>query len=131
MVEYESVKYFNRGVTLLEVMISLIIFSSLVGLSSKYVNSVTNRPFIMYRVEPCLVFMERVSQALEELPDDSNLLQDGVHDNPFPDINQPRNIKSLRLEWIDNNLERYGTAKFTATTNLDKTIEWYVNKEKP
>ncbi|MCP4754333.1 MAG: hypothetical protein GY866_25900 [Proteobacteria bacterium] len=112
-------------------MVSLVIFSTLIGLSGRFVATGLNYPFIADRVEPWLVFMEETSLALKNLPNESELLIPGIHKNPFPWITPPANLDAWKLEWRGDAPTGIITAVFTATTNRKRIIEWYVYRKTP
>ncbi|MBT4267050.1 MAG: hypothetical protein HOB38_11040 [Deltaproteobacteria bacterium] len=112
-------------------MVALVVFSVLVGMASQFVSSGVQHPFVADRVEPWLGFMEESCETLKKLPDHSALLSPGVHDDPFPDIKKPVVLSSWKLEWKNNNVEGYQVAHFSALTQQNKLIEWYVYRKTP
>lgn len=125
----ESARFIKKAITLIEVMVALIIFSSMIGMASDYVSSALTRPFVTDRAESWLVFMDQVNQTLQELPLESPLIGNSIHSNPFPDIDKPGSLKTWQLKWVENNLNNYATAQFTATTHQNRSIEWTVHKK--
>lgn len=112
-------------------MVALIVFSVLIGMSSRFVASGINYPFIADRVEPWLGFMEESTQSLKKLPHHSALLNSGVHNDPFPDITKPSALSSWKLEWKSTNQAGYRVACFSALTRQNKPIEWHVYHKTP
>ena len=131
MAEPGSAKFIKPGFTLIEVMVALIVFSVLVGMSSQFVASGVKYPFVADRVEPWLGFMEESSQALKKLPHHSALLSAGTHNDPFPEIRKPAVLDTWKLEWKSCNLAGYRVARFSAQTHHNKLIEWHVYYKTP
>jgi prepilin-type N-terminal cleavage/methylation domain-containing protein len=131
MAEQGSVKSINAGFTLIEVMVALVIFSVLVGMSSQFVASGVKYPFVADRVEPWLGFMEESSQALKELPHQSALLSPGTHNDPFPGIKKPTVLDTWKLEWQSSNLDGYKAGFFSARTKHNQLFEWHVYHKTP
>ncbi len=131
MEEFEQVKSINPGITLIEVMVSMIIFSVLISLSGQLIKNGMERPFAIDKVEPWLNLIQDTSIALQNIPNDSELLSFGPHSNPFPEIQTPGTLESLKLEWQSNSLDKAKTALFTATTIQGKIIEWKLFKKVP
>jgi len=121
----------RSGFTLIEVMVALVVFSVLIGMSSQFVASGVNHPFISDRVEPWLGFMEESNIRLKKLPHGSALLSSGVHDDPFPEIIKPTALATWKLEWNSSNLAGYQVASFSALTQQNKHIEWHVYHKTP
>jgi prepilin-type N-terminal cleavage/methylation domain-containing protein len=126
MAERDLVRRTKIGVTLIEVMVALVVFSFLIGLSSRFVVSAVDRPYVLNRVEPWLTFIEQTYQSMARLSDDSTLLLPGRHTDPFPGLTQPPDLTAWWLDWEDTNLDEVMAARFTATTIQGRTIEWYL-----
>ena len=112
-------------------MVSMVIFSTLIGLSGQLVKKGVERPFAIEKIEPWLNFIQETGFALQSIQNDSILLNSGPHSNPFSQFQPPASLKTLKLEWQENNLSNVKTALFTATTAQGKTIEWRVYKKVP
>ncbi len=122
----ESVRCFNTGVTLIEVMVSLVIFSTLLSLSSRLVESGMKQPFIITKAETWMSFVQKSGLALQNLPEDSELLVSGTHTSPISQFQVPTDLKSWKLEWRDSNLHEMKIGVFTATTIQNKQLEWKI-----
>ncbi len=89
------------------------------------------RPFAIEKIEPWLNFIQDTGIALQNFPNDSHLIHSETHSNPFPEFQPPGSLKSLKLEWQENNLSDVKAALFTATTIQGKTIKWRIYKKVP
>jgi len=108
----------------MEMMVALVLFSSLIAWSSRYLASAVKRPYVTERVEPWLTLMEESRQALMSLPEQAELLLPGSHDNPFPGLTKPPDLESWKLEWQECNQENLKAAHFTATTQQGRIVDW-------
>ncbi|PCI24678.1 MAG: hypothetical protein COB67_11405 [SAR324 cluster bacterium] len=115
----------SPGITLIEVLISLVIFSVALGLSSRFIAAGMQHPFIKAPVDPWLLFISHTEEKLGNLPANSILLQDGKHPSPFPELTPPTNLQRWSLEWEENSLGQ-GNALFEATNKDGKKIQWRI-----
>ncbi len=126
-----QVKSINPGITLIEVMISMVIFSTLIGLSGQLIKKGIERPFAVEKIEPWLNYIQDTSLALQNIPNNSHLINPGSHTNPFSQFQPPGGLKLLKLEWQESNLGDVKIALFTATTIHGKIIKWRSYKKVP
>lgn len=130
MEELERAKSFDFGVTLIEMMVGLVIFSCLIGLSSNLIHKGTEFPFVSVQVERWLKLVDETNTAVQLLPEDFNLQLFRIENAPLNQLTLPVDLISWRLKWLDNNREDLKTAEFSATTNQGKKIVWRVHKKK-
>ena len=123
MEELEPPQSINPGLTLIEVLISLVIFSVSIGLSTHLITTGMTFPFISHQVEPWLVFMEGTTQAIAKLPDDSKLLS-GFHNKPKVTVPLPNEIHSWNIEWKNSQLSGYRYVIFSASRKGGGEIQW-------
>jgi len=123
------VKYTNSGYTLVEVMVAMIIFSLLIGLSGKFISAGLKQSFAGEPVEPWLLYIGEVTTTLQTLPDDSALFISGIHKTPFSLDSQPNDFKALKMEWMNSEYPGLKTAVFTATNQQHKEITWNIYRK--
>ncbi len=113
------------GVTLLEVLISMLILSLAVGLSSQFISSATNHHKIRVGYSHLLEFIDQTQHRVLNLSADSPLRIKSVHQNPFPELNKLKEIKDWNLRWEFNNLEQ-DNALITVNTRENNQIKWKI-----
>lgn len=130
MAEPEPPKSIETGFTLIEVLISVVIFSLAIGLSSNLIATGMKQPFISHPVEPWLNFMVESTQALAALPAQSPLTV-GNHSNPLPIRPVPDNLKSWKIEWKNSQLPGVKYAIFSVEVKGRSKIFWRVYRKNP
>jgi len=110
--------------SLMEVMISMVIFSILLVLSGKLVSLGMQRPFVYQAVEDWTNFMELTHQRIQQLSANDILLNQTSIDQPFKDLEYPSSSKQFRLTWEKSSIPEFKVAIFTLTTDQGKTFEW-------
>ena len=130
MAELGPAKSIDTGFTLIEVLISIVIFSLAIGLSSSLVATGMKYPFISHPVEPWLNFMIESTQAITVLPADSALTS-GKHSNPLPITPVPDNLKSWKIEWKNSQLPGVKYAIFSAEVKGISNINWRIYRKLP
>lgn len=114
----------NSAYSLIEVMVSMIIFSLLLLMSGKFVSLGMQRPFTYHPVEQWTTFIEITHQKIQQLPKENSIIIPSVIDQPFQELKYPDNLSTLRLTWVDSSISEYKVAHFTSTTDQGKTFEW-------
>lgn len=120
----------NSAFTLVEVMVAMVIFSLLIGLSGRFISAGLKQSYVGERVEPWLFYIGEVTTMLQKLPDDSNLLLPGIHNSPFALNSEPNDFKSLKLEWINSGHSGLKIAICTATNQQQIEIIWNIYRKK-
>ena len=115
----------NPGITLIEVLISMVIFSVALGLSSQFIATGMQYSHIRDPVEPWLTFMSQTEEKIRTLSEDSDLWKEGEHSAPFPELNVPTNLQDWSLQWEENSLGQ-SNALFKATRKDGRKIQWRV-----
>lgn len=114
----------------MEVMIGMIIFLMLIGLTGKLVSTTSNYPFVSHPVESWLNYIERINTEVQQLSDNSNLLNPGVFFDPFPNMDQPSDLIQLKMMvGIENGNSDLKIIQFYGTTTLGKTYEWRIYRQ--
>jgi prepilin-type N-terminal cleavage/methylation domain-containing protein len=126
MAELEKVKSFESGVTLIEVMISLVIFSLMLGMTSNLVRKGMEYPFVMSGVEQWVQLIEETGRLIQFSDYNSEIEITGENDARLMTLKKPRDFKSLKLEWKATNLPHVRTAVFTAESLSKRTYQWKV-----
>ncbi len=128
MAGYEPVRSIKRGITLIEVMISLILFSVILGLSSDLIRQGLDYPFIVHHIEPWINFMEEVDQAVKGLPEDTHPEAIRTDTPPLNRIKTPRDLKDWQVDWKTSDQPNGKVAKFSARTRQGKVLNWRIYK---
>jgi len=126
MGEYEKARFTNSGMTLIEVMVSLVILTSAIGLSSGLVKKGIDYPFITTGVENWITFIEETENQILALPSQTNLNTIRTNMPPLNHITTPIDLRSWQITWEKCNLPNVKTVAFHATTIQGKTIEWRI-----
>ncbi len=71
----EKVKSSNSGITLIEVMVGLVIFSMLIGLSSNLVKQGMDTPFVSNHMEKWLKLLDKTNTIVLNLPINEDMQQ--------------------------------------------------------
>ena len=121
--------YTKFAFTLIEVMVALVVFSLMVGLSSRFISTGMQYSYVNERVEPWLVYMEEVTTAFQAAPKSATLLSLGDHENPFPHLHQPDDFTSLKLELRESEVSGLKIAIFTAVNQHQKEIVWRIYRK--
>lgn len=119
-------KSFNRGVTLIEVMISLLIFSTFLGLSGQFVNKGIKTSFYGSGAEQWLQLIEASGRAIEHIQNQEMLETLGTDRPPLNQIDLPADLVTWSVEWTPCSLDHTKAAHFTARIRGGKEIEWNV-----
>jgi prepilin-type N-terminal cleavage/methylation domain-containing protein len=114
-----------RGVTLVEVLTSMVIFALLIGMTSRLIGTAAVYPFVSDTVEPWLNYMEDTGLTFRQLPDESEYLFHGVYDDPFSGLKKPIRLNHLEMRVMqDAHNPGLLTAHFSATSFYGKTYTW-------
>lgn len=116
----------SKGVTLIEVMIAMIVFSSAIGLVSGIVQKGINRPFLVYGVEPWLRLVEESSNAIQNLPVGFEPSSITLKTQALNQIQKPLDLESWDLNWQLNQEAGVHIAAFSATSTTGKSFQWNI-----
>lgn len=122
--EYKSSS--ERGVTLIEVMISLLIFSIMLGLCTGLIKKGTEQPHMKAPPENWLVFIDESTLAARELTD-IKLLNTGQ--SPLKEITPPPDLAAWEVTAENTHIETVDVAVFTAKTKGGRKIEWRIYRK--
>jgi prepilin-type N-terminal cleavage/methylation domain-containing protein len=117
---------FKAGVTLIEVMVSLILFSTAIGMGSGMIKRGLAYPFIIDHAEGWINFMEEVNSVLQKLPEEVKLESIQTDTPPLNGVPLPRDLESWRINWKSSSLPNYKVAVFTAVNRQGKTLSWRI-----
>ena len=116
----------------MEVLISMIIFMLIIGMSSQYISTASYYPFISYPIEPWLNYIEDVSLSYQRVPGDSIFLSPGSFIDPFPNIVKPTSLNQVEmLITVHPLLPGLLVAQFQATSSHEKKYHWRSYKIRP
>ena len=115
----------EHGVSLIEVLISLIIFSFAIGTSSEFISSSTEHR----KTKVDLITLSKLSSQMRQRilhpgPASSPLTQK-VYPNPFPDLTKLGSVKKISLFWESNNLQQ-NNAKVVLISNGNEQLSWKI-----
>ncbi len=128
MEEYEKVKFTESGMTLIEVMVSLVILTSIIGFSGGLVKKGIDYPYITVGVENWITFIEESENLILALPAHTDLNTIEANRSPLNRLSTPIDLKHWKLSWKDCNLPGVRVASFSATTIQGKNIKWQIYK---
>jgi prepilin-type N-terminal cleavage/methylation domain-containing protein len=115
----------EHGVSLIEVLVSLIIFSFAIGTSSEFISSSAE----YHKTKVDLITLSKLSSQVKQrvLHSDpaSSPLTQKVYPNPFPDLTKLDGVKKISLFWESNNLQR-NNAKVVLITNGNEQLSWKI-----
>ncbi len=116
----------TAGITLIEVMISMVIFSFVLGMTSNFIKKGMEQPFAMFGVEEWINLIEESDRIVLNLQANPGIESIGVDYHLFHAIDKPRNFKSWKLEWQETNLPQVKAATFWATSTANRTYQWKI-----
>ncbi len=128
MAELGKVRFTDSGMTLIEVMVSLVILTSFIGLSSGLVKKGIDYPFITVGVENWITFIEESGNQILNLPSSTNLDTIEPNTSPLNQLTTPIDLKAWELSWEECSLSNVRVAVFRATTIHGKIIKWRIYK---
>ena len=129
MAGFEKAIFSKAGVTLIETMISLIVFSIVIGMSSNLVRKGLDYPFIVSRAESWTSFLEQVNRAILNLPEDTDLTSIRTDKVPLNQIPLPTDLVSWKVVWEDSSINQMKTGSFSANIRQGKKIRWKIYKK--
>ena len=97
---------YKAGITLIEVLMALIIFSAMIAFSSNYITAGLKMPYVLTSLEEWLNFIETSPQELS--------------------THLPSDIKNWSVKWQGSNLRDYKVANISAQSNSGIQIQWNV-----
>ena len=109
-------------------MISLVVFSVVIGMSSSMVKKGMEYPFIIYDSETWVSFMEEVNMVILVLPRNTDLESIRTDTLPLNRIQQPPDLINWQVNWRDSEMNQMKAAVFSAESRQGKTFEWRIFK---
>lgn len=115
----------TEGTTLVEVMVAMIVFMLIVGMTGRLLSTAVSYPFSTRPVEPWLNYMEEITRQYQRLPIGSLYLQTGTFSDPFPAVEKPADFIRLNMAVTeDSELPGLAVARFHVTNSHEKTYGW-------
>ena len=127
----ERAKTTNFGMTLIEVLVGLMIFSAMIGLASNLIDQGLKAPFISDRVEKWLQLLEDTNIIIKNLPHTEDLSQFSTDMPPLNRVVLPMDLDSWRIDWHECTPDNAKMALFSAKTVHGKKFQWRVYKKSP
>lgn len=118
--------YKNEAFTLIEVLISIIIFSWIIGITSNQIEPVSNQYIAVSNIGTQLTLVQKTNYYFVSLSKDSNYLKAGSHQIPIDEILSTKLIKTLKLDTTHNYSPDYIIGKFTTIDFQSQEKNWYV-----
>ena len=119
-----------RGFTLVEVLVAVFLFTFAIAMSSEFISSGVKSNQEMNHPERWLNYLVAVEKAFQALPQDHPYLSQGVHDNPFPEIQLPEFVTLLSVRWdLTQSEEKVGRARFTAVIKDGNKRQWSIYRQ--
>lgn len=112
----------------MEVMVSLIVFSILMGMSSRLVEKGFEVPYFSTNSPEWLELIDKTSIIVTELPPDYDPLLLKADSQAFVSLKKPSDFKTWNISWGTTNLENASVCEFSAQTIYGKTVEWKIFK---
>lgn len=128
MAESEKVRFIKPGVTLIEMMVAMMIFSTVLGLATNLVKESTATPFISSHVEAWLTLIDETGIAVKELTGSASAWDLGVHQPPFSHLKKPKDLKLWDIKKRNCNPDLV-MIEFTALTIQNKKLQWRFYKK--
>jgi prepilin-type N-terminal cleavage/methylation domain-containing protein len=120
------VKLSETGLTLIEVMVAMIIFSSAIGMVTNIVIKGVERPFAVYGAEPWLYLVEASNREILNLPAGFESSMITVTTPPLNQVQKPPDLRSWELNWQMSDDTGIRVATFSATSFLGKSFQWRI-----
>lgn len=118
----------ESGVTLIEVMISMVVFSIMLGMASSFVKMGMEHPFVTVKVEAWLNLIEESSRAVSTTDYSFETPMIGTEEIPYSKITKPVNLKDWSVKWEETNLPNVRAVKFHAISLKHQSFKWTVFK---
>lgn len=128
MAELERVRSINPGVTLIEVMVAMVIFSAALGLATNLINEGLKTPFHTNPVENWLQLIDETGIAINKLTGESSTWVLQTDQPPFNQLTLPKNLKSWSIDKKPLT-PTLAMVEFTALTHENKKIQWRFYKQ--
>ena len=116
----------NKAFTLIEVFVSIVVFSFIIGIASKNIEPVSKKFLMVNNIRHQFELIHKTNQFFLNLSKNSNYLQPGTYPIPLNSINSSEFFKSLKLQTLHSNAPDYIIGKFTSTDFQNQQIKWYV-----
>lgn len=113
----------EKGITLIEVMISLLVFSIMLGLCTGLIKRGTQQPHMISPPEHWLDFIEESTLAARKLSDKQLL---DTRQSPLKDLTPPPDLTSWKVTAKSTNIKTVNVAVFSAKTKGGRDIQWRV-----
>ncbi len=118
----------ESGVTLIEVMISIVVFSIMLGMASDFVKKGMEHSFVAVNVEDWLNLIEESSKLVSTMAYSLETSLIGTDDFPYSKIKKPMNLKDWSVKWEKTNLPNVRAAQFHAISLKHQSFKWIVFK---
>ncbi len=122
-------KSITNGVSLIEVMVSLIILSVIISLSSRFISAEIQQPYISGGIEQWINFVEESSNGVLFKSSELEIQHLTKSSDLFNGLDKPVNLDFWTLEWESSNLYNTSVVQFSAKTSQGKEINWQVFKK--
>ena len=116
----------NEAFTLIEVLISIVIFSCIIGIASNHIEPISKQNLMVNNIETQLALIQKTNHFFLNLSAYSNYLKPGSYQIPLGEILSTRLFKTLKLQTARNFSPDYIIGKFTSTDFQNQQINWYV-----
>ena len=126
MVAFGKCLYKKQAFTLIEVLVSIVIFSFIIGLASKNIEPVGKNFLMVNNIGHQFELIQKTNQFFLNLSKNSNYLQSGTYQIPLNSIYSSEFFKSIKLQTIHSVAPNYIIGKFTSTDFQNQQIKWYV-----
>ncbi len=128
MEEQDEARLFESGVTLIEVMISIMVFSIMLGMASNFVKKGMEHPFVGVKVEDWLNLVEQSSMLTSTMAYSFETITIGTDEVPYDKIKRPIDLKEWSIKWKETNLPNVKAAEIHAVNVNHKSFKWIIFK---
>ncbi|MGK0289777.1 MAG: prepilin-type N-terminal cleavage/methylation domain-containing protein [bacterium] len=126
--EIFQTKSLQQGITLIEVLVSLVILSVFLGLGSQLVRSGVQASIQNTETHKWLHLIESTYQHQELLPKQETTYQRSEQFPFFKNGDKPKDLFLLSIKWEKND-QKINVGFIQAQTTIGKKIEWRIYQE--